>query len=138
MNALVSNIIQPLIAAVGGNAEVKGLSVIVGGQTIDFGGFISAVISFLITALAVFAIVKGANTLNDLKDLAARKAGARQAGRRRETRPSRASAPIAGKRSPTTPPAARTARPSSQGTRTRSTRLVLPLCGAPRTTRPSG
>ena len=57
VNALVSNIIQPLIAAVGGNAEVKGLSVIVGGQTIDFGGFISAVISFLITALAVFAIV---------------------------------------------------------------------------------
>lgn len=75
VNALVSNIIQPLIAAVGGSAEVKGLSVIVGGQTIDFGGFISAVISFLITALAVFAIVKGVNTLNDLKDLAARKAG---------------------------------------------------------------
>lgn len=75
VNALVSNIIQPLIAAVGGSAEVKGLSVIVGGQTIDFGGFISAVISFLITALAVFAIVKGVNTLYDLKDLAARKAG---------------------------------------------------------------
>lgn len=75
VNALVTNLIQPLISAIGGNPEVKGMALVLNGQTIDFGAFISAVISFLITAVAVFAIVKGMNTLNDLKNLAAEKAG---------------------------------------------------------------
>ena len=75
VNALVTNLIQPLISAIGGNPEVKGMALVINGQTIDFGAFISAVISFLITAVAVFAIVKGMNTLNDLKNLAAEKAG---------------------------------------------------------------
>ena len=75
VNSLVSTIIQPLISAIGGSPEVKGLSLVLNGQTVDFGAFISAVISFLITAVAVFAIVKGMNTLNDLKNLAAEKAG---------------------------------------------------------------
>ena len=75
VNALVTNLIQPLISAIGGSPEVKGMALVLNGQTIDFGAFISAVISFLITAVAVFAIVKGMNTLNDLKNLAAEKAG---------------------------------------------------------------
>ncbi len=75
VNALVTNLIQPLISAIGGNPEVKGMALVLNGQMIDFGAFISAVISFLITAVAVFAIVKGMNTLNDLKNLAAEKAG---------------------------------------------------------------
>ena len=75
VNALVTNLIQPLISAIGGNPEVKGMALVLNGQMIDFGAFISAVISFLITAVAVFAIVKGVNTLNDLKNLAAEKAG---------------------------------------------------------------
>ena len=77
VNSLVSTIIQPLISAIGGSPEVKGLSVALNGQTIDFGAFISAVISFLITAVAVFAIVKGMNTLNDLKNLAASRAASK-------------------------------------------------------------
>ena len=75
VNALVTNLIQPLISAIGGSPEVKGMALVLNGQMIDFGAFISAVISFLITAVAVFAIVKGMNTLNDLKNLAAAKAG---------------------------------------------------------------
>ena len=75
VNALVTNLIQPLISAIGGNPEVKGMALVLNGQMIDFGAFISAVISFLITAVAVFAIVKGMNTLNDIKNLAAEKAG---------------------------------------------------------------
>ena len=58
-----------------GSPEVKGLSLVLNGQTIDFGAFISAVISFLITAVAVFAIIKGMNTFNDLKEMAIKKAG---------------------------------------------------------------
>ena len=75
VNSLVSTIIQPLISAIGGSPEVKGLSLVLNGQTIDFGAFISAVISFLITAVAVFAIVKAVNTMNDLKEMAIKKAG---------------------------------------------------------------
>ncbi len=75
VNSLVTNLIQPVISAIGGNPEVKGMALVLNGQTIDFGAFISAVISFLITAAAVFAIVKGMNTLNDLKEAALAKAG---------------------------------------------------------------
>ncbi len=75
VNSLVGDLIQPLIAAIGGNPEVKGLSLVINGQTLDFGAFISAVISFLITAVAVFAIVKVVNKAARLKELAAEKAG---------------------------------------------------------------
>lgn len=75
VNSLVSSIIQPLISAIGGSPKVKGLSVVLNGQTIDFGAFISAAISFLITAIAVFAIVKAVNKMNELKELAVKKAG---------------------------------------------------------------
>lgn len=68
VNSLVSTIIQPLISAIGGSPEVKGLSVSLNGQTIDFGAFISSIISFLITAVAVFALIKGVNAFNDLKE----------------------------------------------------------------------
>ena len=75
VNSLVGDLIQPMIAAIGGNPEVKGMAVVLNGQTIDFGAFISAIISFLITAVAVFAIVKAVNTMNDLKEMAIKKAG---------------------------------------------------------------
>ena len=75
VNSLVGDLIQPMIAAIGGNPEVKGMAVVLNGQTMDFGAFISAIISFLITAAAVFAIVKAVNKAARLKDLAAEKAG---------------------------------------------------------------
>lgn len=75
VNSLVGDLIQPLIAAIGGNSEVKGMALVVNGQTMDFGAFISAIISFLITVAAVFAIVKAVNQAARLKDLAAEKAG---------------------------------------------------------------
>ena len=49
----------------------------------DFGALISAVINFLITAAAVFAIIKAVNGLNDASRAAAKKALA-MAGRRDE------------------------------------------------------
>ena len=62
VNALVKEIIQPLIAAIGADGkQISGLAVHVNGQTVDFGAFISAIITFLITAAAVFAIVKAVN-----------------------------------------------------------------------------
>ena len=76
VTALTTNIIQPIISIfTGGTEEIEGLAIKISGQIIDFGAFISAIITFLITAVAVFAIVKAMNKMNELKDLAAEKAG---------------------------------------------------------------
>lgn len=80
VNSLVANIIQPLISFItGGGAEIPGLAINLNGNIIDFGAFLSAVINFLITAAAVFAIVKALNKFNDIKEAAA-KAAAIKAG----------------------------------------------------------
>lgn len=76
VNSLVSNVIQPLISFLtGGTKGVPGLSIDLNGSVVDFSAFISAIINFLITAAAVFAIVKALNELNRIKDIAAEKAG---------------------------------------------------------------
>lgn len=84
VNSLVTNIIQPLISFVtGGGADIPGLSINLNGNIVDFGAFLSAVINFLITAAAVFAIVKALNKFNDIKEAAA-KAAALKAGLTKE------------------------------------------------------
>ena len=64
VNALIDYIINPLIAMIGGTDV--GLAVVVRGQTLDFGKFISAILNFLIIAFVVFLIVKSANKAKDL------------------------------------------------------------------------
>lgn len=84
VNSLVTNIIQPLISFVtGGGADIPGLSISLNGNIVDFGAFLSAVINFLITAAAVFAIVKALNKFNDIKEATA-KAAALKAGLTKE------------------------------------------------------
>jgi large conductance mechanosensitive channel len=68
VNSLVDDIINPLITLItGGNGtEVSGLKIAAGGgEYIDFGAFISAIINFLIIALCVFFIVKAINKMKD-------------------------------------------------------------------------
>lgn len=84
VNALVDNVVRPFISFItGGGAEIPGLSLDLNGNVMDFGALISAVINFLITAAAVFAIIKAVNGLNDASRAAAKKALA-MAGRRDE------------------------------------------------------
>lgn len=61
VTALTNNVIKPLINGIGG-AEVAGKIEIYGGQFIDYGSFITAVINFLIVAFVLFLIVKAVNT----------------------------------------------------------------------------
>lgn len=61
VTALTDNIIKPLINGLGG-AEVAGEIQIYGGQAIDYGSFITAIINFLIVAFVLFLIVKAINT----------------------------------------------------------------------------
>ena len=76
VNSLVNNVITPLISFLtGGTPEVGGLTLVLGGQELNFSAFIGDIISFLITALAVFAIIKAVNAAAELKELAAKKAG---------------------------------------------------------------
>ncbi len=76
VNSLVTNVIQPLISFLtGGGAEIPGLAIDLNGNIVDFSAFIGAIINFLITAAAVFAIVKALNKLNQLKEAAAAKTG---------------------------------------------------------------
>ena len=68
VTSLVDNIITPFIMLItGGNGtEISGLRIPVGGgQYMDFGAFIGAIINFLIIALCVFFIVKAFNKMRD-------------------------------------------------------------------------
>ena len=66
VSALTDNILNPIIACLGGT-EI-GLVTPLGntGQVIDWGAFISAIINFLILAFVLFAILKAVNKMTSL------------------------------------------------------------------------
>ncbi|MBR4241201.1 MAG: large conductance mechanosensitive channel protein MscL [Eubacterium sp.] len=72
VNALIDNIINPLIACIGGNEIGFAFEIIKGNEAtkVNIGAFISAIINFLVIAFVVFLIVKSANKA---KELAAKK-----------------------------------------------------------------
>src|SRR5689334_4409445 len=66
VQAIVKDILNPLIAAGGGRVDVSNLSVTAGGITFPIGDLIQALISFLLIALVVyFAVVLPVNKLMD-------------------------------------------------------------------------
>ncbi|MBQ6334495.1 MAG: large conductance mechanosensitive channel protein MscL [Erysipelotrichaceae bacterium] len=66
VSALTDNILNPIIACLGGT-EI-GLVTPLGntGQVIDWGAFISAIINFLILAFVLFTILKAVNKMTSL------------------------------------------------------------------------
>ncbi len=62
VNALTADFINPLINGLGG-AEVGGKIAIYGGQFIDYGHFITAVINFVIMAFILFMLLKVVNKI---------------------------------------------------------------------------
>ncbi|MBR2101055.1 MAG: large conductance mechanosensitive channel protein MscL [Eubacterium sp.] len=72
VNALIDNIINPLIACIGGTDIGFAFEIIKGNEAtkVNLGAFISAIINFLIISLVIFLIVKSANKA---KALAAKK-----------------------------------------------------------------
>lgn len=67
VNSLVKDIISPVIGILTGGINFEELSVGVGEAQIMVGNFINAVITFLLTALVLFWIVKFFNKLENLK-----------------------------------------------------------------------
>lgn len=62
ITALTDDFINPLINGIGG-AEIGGRVKIYGGQYINYGHFITAIINFLIMALVLFLMLKFVNKL---------------------------------------------------------------------------
>lgn len=63
VNSLVGDVFMPLIGILTGGINFSGLSIRIGEAAIAYGKFIQAVFVFLITAWALFLVVKAANAL---------------------------------------------------------------------------
>ena len=66
VNALTADFINPLINGLGG-AEVAGRTKIYGGQYLEWGHFLTAIINFVIMAFVLFLMLKFVNKLMTVK-----------------------------------------------------------------------
>ncbi len=57
VNALVKDIITPIIAAIGGQPDFSRLTFTINDSTFQYGDFINTVISFLIVAAAIYFLI---------------------------------------------------------------------------------
>ena len=57
ITSLVANLLTPLIAAVAGEPDFSRLAFTINGSTFGYGEFINALLTFLLTAAAVFFLV---------------------------------------------------------------------------------
>ena len=62
VSALTDDFINPIINSIGG-AEVKGKLAIWGGQYLDWGHFLTAVVNFVIMAFVLFLMLKFVNKI---------------------------------------------------------------------------
>jgi large conductance mechanosensitive channel len=63
VNSLVGDVFMPIIGILTGGINFSGLSLNVGEAAITYGKFLQAVFVFLITAWALFLVVKAANAM---------------------------------------------------------------------------
>jgi len=70
VNALVSNILMPLIALIAGGRSVEGLSFTIKNTTFTYGALLQAIIDFLLIAFVLFLIIKAMNNLRKKKEAA--------------------------------------------------------------------
>ena len=67
INSLVTDVIGPIIGLILGGTDFSKLSFGIGEAQIMIGNFINAIITFLITALVLFFIIKAFNKFDDMK-----------------------------------------------------------------------
>lgn len=65
VDSLVGDIISPLIGLIA-DTNFSDLSLQIGGVTIGYGAFLTAIINFFIMALVLFFLIRAINTLRDL------------------------------------------------------------------------
>lgn len=66
VDSFVGDIFGGVLGAIGGEPDLSSLTLTIGDGVIRYGAFISAVISFLIVAVAIFLVVKGLNAAQDV------------------------------------------------------------------------
>jgi large conductance mechanosensitive channel len=66
INSLVSDIIMPVVSLFTGKVDFSDLAIKVGGSSINYGNFITALVNFLIIAFSIFLFVKYINKLNKM------------------------------------------------------------------------
>jgi len=71
VTALTDTVIMPIISLVMGKGGVHDLSVTIGNTVFPIGGFLQAVIDFILVAFVLFLIIKGMNTIMKKKEQAA-------------------------------------------------------------------
>lgn len=71
VNSLVADIITPLLAIPLGTVNFSDIVIYAGHTQINIGNFIQAVITFLLTALVIFSMMKAFNTFLKKKEEAA-------------------------------------------------------------------
>ncbi|MEE0944347.1 MAG: large conductance mechanosensitive channel protein MscL [Clostridia bacterium] len=64
VTALTQNIIMPLLTIITGKVSVADLKGVIGVTEIPYGLFLQAIIDFLLTAIAIFAMIKVINTVS--------------------------------------------------------------------------
>ncbi len=73
VNALVTNILNPLLGLITGNMDLENALIVSietpnGNAELLFGALISAVITFILTALVLFLLIKGINSMQKKKE----------------------------------------------------------------------
>lgn len=66
VNSLVGDIFSPLITIITGKADMTQLVWNINGAQIQYGSFLQNIITFLLTAVVLFILVKGINSLREL------------------------------------------------------------------------
>ena len=66
VNSLVKDIFSPLITIITGKADMTQLIWNVNGAEIHYGSFLQSVITFLLTAIVLFMLVKGINSMRNI------------------------------------------------------------------------
>lgn len=70
VNSLVNDVITPFLGIIIGGIDFSGIVITVGSAQILVGNFIQAVITFLLTALVLFSIMKAFNSFKKKEETA--------------------------------------------------------------------
>lgn len=68
VKSLVGDIIMPIIGMITGGIDFSGLAYTIGEASISYGNFVQAVFIFILTAFALFLIIKGVNATKKKKE----------------------------------------------------------------------
>lgn len=68
VNSLVNDVVTPLLGIILGGLDFTGIAITVGSANLMVGKFIQAVITFLLTALVIFSIIKTINGIFKKKE----------------------------------------------------------------------